>query len=1193
MSKDSVICIISSDEEDNSESASSAKKSGACSGDAKLPTPAINHPQVPKQDQNRNAFRKEIQKYISRASKASPADQPGPKSPTSAYEENMRRKLQNAKSTDQTPTVPLSPSKYYQKSALSKTLQGVQKPNHKKKLSLSYQKISQDQDKSIPNKGQQQEQSKETKYYKQTSNGLKKLKMPSALPHPTTEPTSKQTTSLQQETITAALSTTQTSQASSKPQSASSTAPSKKVDKQKISISNHSKQQKSESRTINPLSADNSKTKTLTTFHPSSSMTPPTSTNQKLLQSVKQPITGQIPSSSNQKVTTSSITTSQPITNRLAPSSLVSRSLSNKPTPTTLLSQPITGQSTLPVSTAQLITSRPASTCTTTSSISTASAQFVKAVSSCNHATSKTADNSIQQPKPRSSLSSDNVLPSSSDPKPKNIQSIAPPPKQPAANNSIVILSDSDSEDEQTKPQTSKTSTNNPKTPNGRLENLVGKLHKTPSTKQCFVNLDTLRPSPKKKQVKKSPLKVVGLNPLSTGSNSSTQAPGSSGATSSLIGTPLSGTPLKVSKKARIKILEKKLESMEKQINQFAKQEVSLYEMDHEESAYIQEAKLKENFVRLWTKYCKLVGDDPDEVVSVRKKVKVRASPFPEINREVERYVNRSGTFPNIFDIKTVCVQANNKYELSIRENDLGGMARDIFVEVGQKLQKNRERDLRATSGNILTDEALKCPDPALEDVELKTKLKRNRKIAKKKTEDVFNDFVQQQYDQMRGAANVGSDDDTEENDDDEEDDHSEIESLRRQNLITNKKVKQKLIKSKIKGQPPSKKMKSTEMKKKGSSSTTVINVTLSSSQEEPQKKIDCQVTVNASPSSLSTPIVKPSPTPKVPTSTFVKPATSKVSTSSLVKSSLLSKAPASTFVKPPKVSTSSLVRPSTPKVSTSSSPVTSSVFTGKSSDLKSSTSPQFLKSSASPKNPNSTLTKSSTVTLSKSPLKNLLTKPSDDRSGSPNKLLSKVTGSSKPAWASLKPPKTTQSYSFNAITNQHSKTIHAKTNKEIPSTNPKPATESSISKKSHSETVSKSPNKKHTNRDPIPEEHRNNFQAKDYPGFNNSRKRPNSESKTLESSKASLNPSNNIQKQSESHRDSNQNIPALDKEQDAVAIPTKPNSIKNSSDYESPLKRFRAKLKADKLKAEKNRLTALKPISKPSAIVIIDSDED
>lgn len=333
---------------------------------------------------------------------------------------------------------------------------------------------------------------------------------------------------------------------------------------------------------------------------------------------------------------------------------------------------------------------------------------------------------------------------------------------------------------------------------------------------------------------------------------------------SSMNSITVSSAPVKktISKKMKIKMLEKKLEKLEKMINKFAEEEVSLLEMDREECAYIQESKLKEEFLREWKKYCRLIGDDPDEYISARKKVKVRSAPFPEINREVEKYINRNGSFPNVFDIKTVCIQANNKHNLEIKDVDLQNIAIDVFTEVGQKLQKTREKDLRAYSGNALTDLALKIPDPAIEDQDLKLKLKRNKKIAKKKTEDVFNDYVRQQYEQMRAG-----DTNTNESSDDEDND---METLRRKNLIENKKVKQKLIKNKASGgssrEPTAKKLKRIE-------NTTVINVTLSSQEElvkNNKKKIDCLVTVNA-----SSPKYMSSASPQQPQSPIASPRTS------------------------------------------------------------------------------------------------------------------------------------------------------------------------------------------------------------------------------------------------------------------------------------------------------------------------------
>ena len=112
--------------------------------------------------------------------------------------------------------------------------------------------------------------------------------------------------------------------------------------------------------------------------------------------------------------------------------------------------------------------------------------------------------------------------------------------------------------------------------------------------------------------------------------------------------------------------------------------------------------------------------------------------------------------------MKQVCVQANNKYNLDLKQNDLHHCAVDLFSEVGRKLQKRREKDFRSTSGNTVTDEVNLEDDPAREDTNLKRKLKMNKKIARQRTDDVFKDFVRQQYEQTTGDIDKSNDSDSE-----------------------------------------------------------------------------------------------------------------------------------------------------------------------------------------------------------------------------------------------------------------------------------------------------------------------------------------------------------------------------------------------------------------------------------------------
>lgn len=402
-----------------------------------------------------------------------------------------------------------------------------------------------------------------------------------------------------------------------------------------------------------------------------------------------------------------------------------------------------------------------------------------------------------------------------------------------------IILDDSDNEEDTD--DLTKKSVSNPKL---RLEKVVGKLLTNSTGKQSLVHVSSTSSSVRLSMFDTSTTVSNASKTSIISKNSIYPSPQSQPCHSGVPSTSndaSSNSGKKVTKHMRIKVLQKKLETLERRINQHAAKEISLQDMGREESPYIQECRLKEEFIRTWKKYCRLTGDDADAVINSRKKMRVSSSPFPEINREVEKYVNRTGSFPNLFDIKSVCLQANNKFHLDIKPVDIQSISVDVFTEVGRKLQKNREKELRATSGNKFTDLALLEKDPALEDDNLKRKLKHNRKIAKKRTEDVFKDFVKQQYEQEGGNGPSNLIEEGGDTDD-------EYESLRKKDLIENKKLKKKLIQKKVNA-PPAKKSKMSESK-------TVINVTLSSSQDEDlskKKKIDCRVTFSASPEQHST----------------------------------------------------------------------------------------------------------------------------------------------------------------------------------------------------------------------------------------------------------------------------------------------------------------------------------------------------
>ena len=218
----------------------------------------------------------------------------------------------------------------------------------------------------------------------------------------------------------------------------------------------------------------------------------------------------------------------------------------------------------------------------------------------------------------------------------------------------------------------------------------------------------------------------------------------------------------KKSRKMKLRILEKELERMEIRINQFAEKELSLLDMESEESFYIKEAELKERFVKKYKLYCKLCDADSETVLS-KKKIKVTGSPFPEMNRAVQKYVNNMKVFPDLFDVRQICIQTNDKLDLGIKIHDIQSIAIDIFSEVGQKLKSIRRKDHQLHWGNTLTDKVKLEEDPALHNQDLQRQLKNNRKIAKHNINHIFKDFVRQQFEQSQmGSNDISTESDSE-----------------------------------------------------------------------------------------------------------------------------------------------------------------------------------------------------------------------------------------------------------------------------------------------------------------------------------------------------------------------------------------------------------------------------------------------
>lgn len=213
-------------------------------------------------------------------------------------------------------------------------------------------------------------------------------------------------------------------------------------------------------------------------------------------------------------------------------------------------------------------------------------------------------------------------------------------------------------------------------------------------------------------------------------------------------------TPQK--RKKLVKRLKLKLKHVSDQIKILNQAELSLEEMEMCDSTYIQEGRLKERFNRIWDKICQLQGKPPDTGRVTENEVRCRTTRLPVIDRAINKFLKeRKNRFPDIFDVSNVVMEANKKHGLKLSNHAINEMSDDVFMCIGNKLQKRRKRDLNLNFGCFLTDDYHPSKDPAINDLSLRKKLEENKRVSKRALDDVFNKFTH--YGRMKTRENSGS----------------------------------------------------------------------------------------------------------------------------------------------------------------------------------------------------------------------------------------------------------------------------------------------------------------------------------------------------------------------------------------------------------------------------------------------------
>ncbi|NXH17067.1 DAXX protein, partial [Bucco capensis] len=197
--------------------------------------------------------------------------------------------------------------------------------------------------------------------------------------------------------------------------------------------------------------------------------------------------------------------------------------------------------------------------------------------------------------------------------------------------------------------------------------------------------------------------------------------------------------------KRQIRYLENLLKVYTGEIRRLEERELDLAELDSEDSTYLQESRLKRKMMRIFERLCQLKQCSSLTGRVIEQRIAYRGTRYPEVNRRIERFINRPEVFPDYGDILKVIQKASARHSLGLARRQMESMAQDAFREVGNRLQERRHLDLVYNFGSHLTDQYRPGTDPALVDPELAKRLRRNRTVALSRLDNVISHYAQLQ----------------------------------------------------------------------------------------------------------------------------------------------------------------------------------------------------------------------------------------------------------------------------------------------------------------------------------------------------------------------------------------------------------------------------------------------------------------
>lgn len=200
----------------------------------------------------------------------------------------------------------------------------------------------------------------------------------------------------------------------------------------------------------------------------------------------------------------------------------------------------------------------------------------------------------------------------------------------------------------------------------------------------------------------------------------------------------------------QIAYLENLLKVYNDEIRRLQEADLSLDDLQAEDSLYIQEHRLKRKMMKIYEKLCEIKGCGTLTGRVLEQRIDYSGSRYPEINKRVEKFINSPearANAPDYHDILQVVLRANERHNLRLSRKQLNDIAKEAFRETASRIQDRRHLDLVYNFGSHLTDSYRPTADPALDDPSLLRKLRSNRELAIDRLDDVISKYSSKQED--------------------------------------------------------------------------------------------------------------------------------------------------------------------------------------------------------------------------------------------------------------------------------------------------------------------------------------------------------------------------------------------------------------------------------------------------------------